>query len=405
MDRRLNPYRFEGPYTRVLGNLDIFSLLGLEESEIYEFLRIVVGHSALGRIVLGKLHEERLMSVVEYAKIFEPDEGLNLMRYIRLMTAAELEASMGRPLSGPQMSELFELYERYVRFIANPELSTEELRSHRELFSEEALKDSVIRRVLRLMGYHEFINHAEVLMRKGETELEILAGFDEQVFKRMQDVRLLVRNVERLMEEYWEKGSGFEDFARRLNESEFHGTGRLFQRLSPEVVLNVLWVILGASEECIINLNPVLKGLRGEEVIRRSKRIEKELGGELFRKLTWSGLVGLREELLRNRALFLPGTGLFLTLDPELNALTVGYEDVIREIKRCFHIMGRPLDDLSVGQVANQMVELDRTIQRLSAFAQSHRETPQRLWEPKLTIPGGYEKRFKKVVEILGEAK
>lgn len=401
LDTRLNPQHVEGPFTRVLANLDILSLMGLDEGEISEILRIVVGHSPMGRILLGKLHEERLMAIVGYAKGLGADEGLNLMRYLRLMTAAELEASMGKPLSAPQMSELFKLYERYSTFVANPELSMEELVPEQEFFSEEFLKGSVIKRILRLMGYHEFIPHAEELATKGEAQLEVVAGFDEQTLKRLKDVCGLVRGIQDMMEEHWEKSTGFEAFARRLSQSEFHGTGRLFQRVPVEVVLSLLWVILGASEENVLNLNPVLKGLSQEETLKRVSKIKRELGGRLYKRIPWSELLTLREVLKKTGTLFVPGTGLVLSIDNRLNALLVGYQDVVSDIKRCSWLIQKRQSPSSLGQAALVTVEMDQVIQRLSAFVESHSSAPQRIASLGLNMPKSYKRRFEKAVSLL----
>jgi len=365
----VNFQNLDGPYSSIFSNLDVLLLMDFNESEVLEILRIIVGHSAFGRILLGKLHEKRLHPLLEYAKRLDSDEGLNLLRYLRLMTAAELEASLGKPLSASQMTELFELFDRCARYISSPGPDTEYFTHEGDFLSGQALKVTVIKRLLRLMGYHEYLSSPDELGLKGEMELEVLAGFDEVSFLKIRNVRQLVVMVEYLMERFWEKGVGFEEFSKRLMESEFHGTGRLFQLVPPANVLTLLWILLGVSQEKILNLNPVLKGLSSNEIVKRVNKIKKDLRSIDIHSIPWQGIGELKEELYKRGVIFIPGTGFLLSLNLDLGVLVVDYQDIKQDIKKCSTYLEK-MNEYNKASI-EELNELNTLIKRLTVYQYS----------------------------------
>lgn|GEM_PF-2499871 len=368
----VNFKNLEGPFSNIFSNLEMLCLMDFQESEIMELLRIVVGHSPFGRIILGKLHEKRLEPILEYAKRLDSDEGLNLFRYLRLMTACELEASLGKPLSASLMKELFELYDKCARYVSNPGPEVEYFTHEGDFISGQALKITVLKRLLKLMGYHDYLDSPDAMASRGDMELEVLAGFEEASLQKIKDVRQLVVKVESLMERFWEKGIGFEEFARRLMESEFHGTGRLFQLVPPNHGLSLLWILLGASKEKILNLNPVLKGLPPNEIAKKVTKIKKDLEAIDILGTSWAVIGELKEELYKRSEIFVPGTGFLLSLNSALGVLAVDYQDIREDIKKCSRYLERIGEN---GKASIEEInELDSLIKRLNVYQYSQKD-------------------------------
>jgi len=123
----LNPDRIEGPRTRLLENIEALTLFGFNYNELKEIILIVLGHTAFGRIISGKVSEKALKPVSDLARTYDVHQAFNLLRYCRLMTLAETEAARGSEFTHEQLSQLFDLYESTVRVVVNQELDWDQL--------------------------------------------------------------------------------------------------------------------------------------------------------------------------------------------------------------------------------------------------------------------------------------
>jgi len=107
----LNPENIEGPVTPILENLSKLCLHGLTAPLLKEILLIMVGYSPMSRIVFGKLSEKTLRSITDRAREDNYRDIVDLLRVCRLMSMAEIAATLGESFTGEQAKELYRLYD------------------------------------------------------------------------------------------------------------------------------------------------------------------------------------------------------------------------------------------------------------------------------------------------------
>ena len=202
--------------------------------------------------------EKTLKPVSDMAQKYDPQEALNLLRYCRVMTLAETEAAGDAELSPEQLKELFDLYESTVRVIINQELDWDQLLDEK-ITAMGGIHNKIIRKVLMMMGYFEFLYEWSELPGKGEMEKESLADYNEVKLSRIENVLRLIRTVEEF-EQMYLKFDPLElpQFYRRFLETEFHGTGHLFQRMDSRNIFVLLWIMVSLAQGKIINFNSIL---------------------------------------------------------------------------------------------------------------------------------------------------
>ena len=115
----------------MLENLDILSLFGFLPGELREIFLIVVGHTAMERVLSGKMSEKALKPVTDEARSLEPRQALGLLRYCRLMSMAEMAASKRAPLEREEITELFDIHDRMLRVVTTRDLDWEKLLEER----------------------------------------------------------------------------------------------------------------------------------------------------------------------------------------------------------------------------------------------------------------------------------
>jgi hypothetical protein len=106
----------------LLSNLEALISFGFSHDELKEMILITLGHTTMGRIISGKMSENRSSPSLIWPAPYDPQQALNILRYCRLMTMAETSAAGGHELPSEQLAQLFELYESTVRVVVNQEL-------------------------------------------------------------------------------------------------------------------------------------------------------------------------------------------------------------------------------------------------------------------------------------------
>jgi len=171
------------------------SLFGFSREELKEIFLIVLGHSALDRILSGKMNEKALKPVSDLARTLDPQEALNLLRYCRLMSMAETVGTRRTDLTQEELNELFDLYESMVKVVTNRELDWDRLLDEK-ISAVGGIRYMAIRKILKMMNQFLFLNHWSELMDKGEMEKETLADYDPEKLSAIERVISLIETAD-----------------------------------------------------------------------------------------------------------------------------------------------------------------------------------------------------------------
>ena len=368
----LNPDRIEGQRTRLFQNLEALTLSGFSHDEMKEIILIVLGHTALGRIISGKVTEKALKPVSDLARTYEPQQALNLLRYCRLMTLAETEAARGSELTHEQLSQLFELYESTVRVVVNQELDWDQLLDEK-IASMGGIHNKIVQKILMMMNYFEFLDNWGELRQKGPMEKEALADYDDRKLDRIENVIRLVNTIEELEKMYLQLDPlQLPLFYRRFLELEFHGTGHLFERMDSQNVFVLLWIAVNLAQGEIINFNPILADAGTREIEDRVKKVEQEASSINIERLDLTILRQFSDQLSREKSSFIMGTGFQLSVSSRKQELEIAYKDISRDIERVTslskRILIRPISEIP----QEELKSLEKLFSNLETFFQSH---------------------------------
>ncbi len=395
----LNPDKIEGSQTRVLENLEALTFFGFSKNELKEIVYIVFGHTSFGRIISGKMSEKAFKPVLDLAQTYDIPQATNLLRFCRLMSMAETEAARGSHLTQEQFAELFDFYETVVRVISNRDLDWLEVQDEK-VASMGGIHNKVIRKVLKMMNYYEFINAWSELGQKGRMEKETLADYDDLKLEKIENVIRLVNTVDRF-EQIYLKSDPLEvpAFYRKILDKEFHGTSYIFERMDGFLVFVLLSITANLSRGEIIDFNPLLEGVAAAEIVDKVKRIEHEARGINVRYINFEVLQQLGEQLYGHGVSFILGTGFQIRLDRENQTLKIAYIDVDETIGQLAslssEIAGRPVSDISV----EKLRFLEDVFSNLESFYQSHLRFVDAT-KSDLKIPAIQKRWFQKTQEL-----
>jgi hypothetical protein len=395
----LNPGGIEGSRTRLFENLEALALFGFTSNELKEIILIALGHTAMGRIISGKVTEKALKPVSDLARTYDPQQALNLLRYCRLMTLAETEAARGAELSHEQLQQLFELYESAVRVVVNRELDWDQLLDEK-IAAMGGIHNRIVQKILMMMNYFEFLDNWAELRQKGRMEKESLADYDEQRLTRIENVISLVNKMGHFEEMYL----NFDPlqlpvFYRKFLDLTFHGTWHLFERMDPENVFVLLWIAVNVAQGEIVNFNPVLADVEAIDIENRVKKVEQEAGSINTEHLNLAALKEFSDQLNREKLSFIMGTGFQLKASSKTQALEISYTDVAQDIKRLTKlsqkIKGRLISNIPV----TSLKMLETLFSHLEAFYQGHLRIVHEA-APAPSIPARQKRWFQEVEEL-----
>jgi hypothetical protein len=315
IEQYLNPDGIEGPRTSMLDNLAYLSLFGFSPGELKEIYLIVVGHTPMARILAGKMNEKALKPLSDLVRSYEPEEALNLLRYCRLMSIAEAVASKRSGLKQEELTELFDLYESMVKVVTNRDMDWDRLIDEK-ISGMGGIHHMMVRKILKMMNQFQFLSSWEELKSKGRMEKEVLADYDPEKLKKVERVIDLVQVIDRHEEMFFHDDSlKASTFYRKLLNTEFHGTGRIFERLDSELVFVLLWITVHVLRGEVINFNPILSGVAREMIGAHLGALNEEVTAINPHYLSLAALSRFSKQLYEDETSFIVGTGFQLKVN------------------------------------------------------------------------------------------
>ena len=332
LEGRLNPEGIMGPATPVLDNLEKLSLMGLQEGSLGQLYLIVLGHSTMSRVTFGKLPETTLRPLTDLSRYQGLEEAVSVIRLYRLLSVAEAAAAAERPLSTPQVEELFALYDNAIRVVTDPELDWNDVLDG-QISRMGGVQAKAVRKMLKLFDLFDFLEVWRELEHAGPRQKEAMADYDPVKLERIQQVIDLLHQVRRFVGRFYAGDSSARPyFFRALLNSELHGTGRLLHRLGTAAGFTLLWICSHASERRLLNFNRLMEVERPEHLPARLEKLRAALLGMAPDQLSPEWLAALRETMARRGEAYVRDSGLYLTLDQGTGALTPCFVDVLEEL-------------------------------------------------------------------------
>lgn len=370
--RILNPEDIEGKRTSIIEHIEALSLFGFTQGEIRELLLIVLGHSAMGRIISGKMTEKALKGLSDLAARLSPQQALNLLRYCRLLTMAELEASRGAPLTGEQITELFKLYDATTKVTVNMDLDWNTFLDD-EIAAQGGIRNKVIRQLLKMIGHFEFMDNWPELSSKGPTEKQALADFDHGKLSRLENAIRLVSAVERFERGFLEEATlRAPAFYRKILNTEFHGTGHIFERMDGALVWVLIWIAVNVSRGEVINFNPMAPETDAATLCERIKELEYEVRAIKLDHMDTQTLDKLADQIYRYGQSFIAGTGFRLSINPKSRALEISHTDIAKGIRKLDTALGEIYATNPAYIPSGRLAEIESVFCDLEDFYQSH---------------------------------
>ncbi len=369
-----NPEQIEGISTKLIENLELLGLFGFNIELLKELYLISLGHGPIRRIIAGKINEASLKPIIDTANRYGIRTALNFLRYFRLMSFAEMEASAGRPVETEEVIELFRIYDLMVRAVISKDVDWQTV-VYEGAESIEGLRRKVIKRTLMMMGYHSFLNNWQEIKEKGEKELEALADYDPNNLKNIYNMRTLI-DIMNQFENIYLKSDPLQitTFYRRILRSDLHGTARIFRKMSSKNVFLLLWITINSSPSDVINFNPLLDQIPEEQTDEFVKKIDLETSHINLNHIDSEGIKNLSEQLSKNRFTVIIGTGLYLKLDPDKETLAVGYMDLDNNIKVLNAFYSSFSKSPKIYRISNEgLKELEKRFSEVELFYQAHK--------------------------------
>jgi len=367
LESLLNPAGLEGLNTRVLENIEKLSLLGLSPALLRELYLIVVGHTTMGRITFGKLPEKTLKSITDQARRKSLEEVADLLRTIRLISMAEIAASLGDKLTKEQGSELFSLYDEAIWIAADPQLEWETLHDQK-IAALGGAQNLAVRQMLKLSNLFEYLDSWTSIAEKGPFQKEALANYRPEKLEQIDQVLELIRITREFKERFYEREPfGRPYFFRKLLNCQFHGTGHIFPMLGTKAGFILLWITINGSPGSVINFNPLISYER-QDSDERLARVKKALESLVPEQLHFDYLSRIQQTLSQGRPAFIFDSGIQLRHNPLTQATEVVFIDVEDNLRKIESILQSARDQLIPEVAVSELRETDRLFGELHTY-------------------------------------
>ena len=367
LESLLNPAGLGGPNTRVLENIEKLSLLGLSPALLRELYLIVVGHTTMGRITFGKLPEKTLKSITDQARRKSLEEVADLLRTIRLISMAEIAASLGDKLTKEQGSELFSLYDEAIWIAADPQLEWETLHDQK-IAALGGAQNLAVRQMLKLFNLFEYLDSWTHIAEKGPFQKEALADYRPEKLEQIDQVLELIRITNEYKERFYERELFSRPyFFRKLLNCQFHGTGHIFPMLGTRAGFILLWITISGSPGNVINFNPFIS-YEHHDSNQRLARVKKALESLAPEQLHFDYLGGIQQTLSQGRPAFIFDSGIQLRHNPVSQATEVVFIDVEDNLRKVELILQSARDQLIPEIAVTELREIDRLFGELHTY-------------------------------------
>ena len=369
----LNPDMIEGPRTRVLENLEILPFFGFSYGELREISLIITGHTTGERILSGKMNEKTLKPVTDLANTLNREEAINLLRYCRLMSMAEIMASRKTGMTQKQLIELFDLFDLPFRVVTIHDMDWDALLDEK-ISAIGGIHNKLVRRLLMMMNRFEFLDNWAELTGKGEMEKESLANYDKKKIWEIEGLIDLVRILDRFNNKFLEDDPLLSPVIyRKFLNTEFHGTGQIFERMDSQLVFILIWLAVNASRGNAINFNPILADSKASEIEGRIKRVEEEARVINRDRLDLKTLRRFSRELYENNSAFFVNTGFRFRVNKETQSLDIYHIDLDAEIEQ-FELLARSFSGRRISDIRESKLEhMERIFADIEDFYRSHK--------------------------------
>jgi hypothetical protein len=370
----LDPERTEGQRVPVLENIPKLALHGFTPAQLEEILLIVVGHTTMSRIVFGKMPEKTLKPITDRAQRENYREVVELLRLCRLMSMAELAASLGESFTREQAQELFQLYDRAIRVATDPALTWERLHDL-SISAMGGVQNRAIREIMKFFNLFEFLDHWQEFRHKGPFQREVLCDHDPDKLAHLEACLALARTAEAFQRVFPGGGASRQSsFYRRFLESEFHGTGHLFPSLGPEAGFRLLWITVNTAERHILNFNPLLARIPPERCDQRIQKIRQVLLEIPLERFKPEVLSDISQALGENRPAFVFDSGLRLTHNPESRAMDVAFVDIEENIHQIETLLAHLESQKLRGMSLRNLQDMESLFAELESFQEYLRQ-------------------------------
>ncbi|MFC1841238.1 hypothetical protein ACFL1N_16845 [Thermodesulfobacteriota bacterium] len=396
---QLNPDKIDGQRTKILKSLEILSFFGFSYKELKEIFLIVVGHTTGGRILAGKMSEKTLKPVTDLARTHSSMDAINLLRYCRLMTMAEIVATRRSDLDQVQVIELFDLFESALKITTNRETDWD-AHLDEKISVMGGIHNKLIHKLLMMMKLFEFIDNWSELGEKGLMEKESLADYDNDKLARIENIIALVNYVDHFEKKFL-SGDPLQlpIIYRKFLNMEFHGTGHLFERMSSQLVYVLLWFTVNVTRGNILNFNSILGDSIDSDLAERVRRVEDEAQIVNTEYLSPEILGQFSEQLYENKLVFILNTGFKLFLSNNSQNLEITYIDIDDTIER-LDMLYKNYKKSSVSDIPlEKLKEMEQLLLNLEDFYQSHKRLHEND-KSRLKIPKRQYSWIKKITKL-----
>jgi len=364
----LNPENIEGQTTPVLENIAKLSLHGFSREQLLEILLIVVGHTTMSRVVFGKTPARTLKPVTDMAKQGPFYKILELLRFCRLMSMAEIIAAFKDSFTQEHSRELFHLYDAAIAVATDPWLDWEKLQDLR-ISALGGVVNMAIREMMKFFNLFEFLDDWQELIRKGNSQRAVVCDYEPEKLLQMEEAIELSQLAAQFDRQYISgELFGQSYFFRQFLETEFHGTGRLFPMLGVKAGFLLIWIAVNSSERHIVNFNPILADIPQDRYESRIAKIKDTLLQIPQDMLAPPYFDRIRKTMAEGLPAFVFDTGIRIMNNLTTGATEVSFVDVAEDIQRIEallrHFERQRLTVISL----KQLHELERFFSELESF-------------------------------------
>jgi len=395
----LNPDMVEGSRTRVLENLQMLPFFGFSYGELREIVLIVTGHTTGERILSGKMNEKTLKPLTDLARTLNRKDAINLLRYCRLMSMSEMMASRRTGMSQKHLVELFDLFESPFKVLTIHDMDWDTLLDEK-ISALGGIHNKLVRKLLMMMNRFEFLDNWAELIVKGEMERDVLANYDKEKTWEIDGIIDLVRILDRFRNRFLKDDPLLSPVIyRKFLNMEFHGTGRIFERMDSQLVFILLWLAVNVSRGDIINFNPILADSKFSEIEGRVKRVEEESRAINRDKLDIATLKQFSRELYENNSAFFVNTGFRFRVNKETQSLDIYHIDLDDKIEQ-FELLAKRFSGRRISELRDtELEDMERIFADLEDFYRSHRRILASL-DSESSIPERQKRWFSRVEGI-----